>query len=166
MRRTIVYAVVTVASFAILASAALAGGSRLITKSSIGGGKPGQTRSQYRAAYGSPKPIENLENNFTRLRYAGGVEVYFKTGTKKGLYIVVTGKRFKTAKGVGPCAKASAVKAAYPGVVKVPLGGPEYAYRLGKKLWFEIEFGKVAAVALGSGKMTAWIASNSPSCGT
>jgi len=39
--------------------------------------------------------------------------------------------------------------------VKVALAGPEYAYRLGTKLWFEIEGTKVAAVALGSGKQTA-----------
>ena len=67
---------------------------------------------------------------------------------------------------MGPCSKASTVKSAYPSVVKVNLAGGEYAYRLGIKLWFEIEAGKVAAVALGSGKQAAWIASNAVSCGS
>ncbi len=155
------------AALALGATSALAGGSHLITKNSVAGGQLGWTKAQYKAVYGKPMPVENLEDNYTRLRYQGGdLEVYFKTGTNKGIHIVALDKEYATVKGVGPCDKASAVKAAYPGVVKVPLGGPEYAYRLGTKLWFEIEFGKIAAVALGSGKMTAWIASNSPSCGT
>jgi hypothetical protein len=150
------------------ASVALAGGSHLITKKSIGKGKLGQTRSAYRAAYGKPMPVENLEDGLTRLKYQGGaVEVYFKAGTNSGRYIVATSKAYKTAKGVGPCSKGSAVKKAYPGAVKVLLAGKnEYAYRLGTKLWFDVEFGKVATVALGVGKKTAWIASNSPACGS
>lgn len=160
---------ITVAIIAALATAsvALAGGSHLITKSSIGKGKLGQNRAAYRVAYGKPMPVENLEGGLTRLRYqSGAIEVYFKTGTNSGRYIVATSKAYKTAKGVGPCAKGSAVKTAYPSVVKVPLAGGEYAYRLGTKLWFEIESGKVAAVALGAKKQTAWIASNSPACGS
>jgi|BarGraNGADG00312_1021997.scaffolds.fasta_scaffold01283_9 hypothetical protein len=159
----------TIAIIAALATAslALAAGSHLITQSSIGKGKLGQSRAAYKAAYGKPKPLENLEGGLTRLRYQSGtIEVYFKTGTNSGRYIVSTGKAYKTAKGVGPCAKASAVKKAYPKVVKVPLAGGEYAYRLGTKLWFEIESAKVAAVALGATKQTAWIASNSPACGS
>jgi hypothetical protein len=42
--------------------------------------------------------------------------------------------------------------------VRVSLAGGEYTYRLGTKLWFEIESGKVAAVALGATKQAAWIA--------
>jgi len=158
---------VTVTAIAALAatSVALAGGSHLITKSSIGKGKLGQTRAAYKAAYGKPSSLENLEGGLTRRNYPGHVAVYFKTGTNSGRYIVVTGATFKTAKGVGPCSKAKSVKSAYPAAAKVALAGPEYAYRLGTKLWFEIEAGKVAAVALGSGKQTAWIASNAPSCG-
>jgi hypothetical protein len=149
------------------ASIALAGGSYLITQNAIGKGKLGQSKAQYKAAYGKPLPVENLEGGYTRLRYQkGAVEVYFKTGSNSGLYIVATKKPYKTAKGVGPCSPASAVKKAYPTAVKVSLAGPEYAYRLGTKLWFDIESGKVATVALGKGKTTAWIASNSPACGS
>jgi len=160
---------ITIATVAALATAslALAAGSHLITQSSIGNGKLGQSKAAYKAAYGKPMPVENLEGGLTRLRYqSGAIEVYFKTGTNSGRYIVATGKAYKTAKGVGPCVKGSAVKAAYPSAVKVPLAGSEYAYRLGSKLWFEIESGKVAAVALGATKQAAWIASNSPACGS
>ncbi|HEY5159879.1 MAG TPA: hypothetical protein VII83_02290 [Gaiellaceae bacterium] len=160
------FTVVSIAALA-TASVALAGGSHLITQSSIGGGKLGQNRTAYKALYGKPMPAENLEGGLTRLRYqSGAIEVYFKTGTDSGRYIVATSKAYKTAKSVGPCAKSSAVKTAYPSVVKVPLAGGEYAYRLGTKLWFEIESARVAAVALGAGKSTAWIASNSPACGS
>lgn len=149
------------------ASVALADGSHLITQKSIGKGQLGQSRIAYRAAYGKPKPVENLEGGLTRIKYqSGAIEVYFKTGASSGRYIVATKKIYQTSKGVGPCSKASAVKKAYSKAVKVSLAGGEYAYRLGAKLWFEIESGKVAAVALGEGKNTAWIASNSPACGS
>ena len=147
-------------------SVALAGGSHLVTTSSIGKGKLGKTRAAYKAAYGKPTGTDNLEGGLTRLNYAGSVEVYFNTGKNSGRYIVTSGAAFKTAKKVGPCSKASAVKSAYASAVKVSLAGGEYAYRVGSKLWFEIEAGKVAAVALGSGKQTAWIASNAVSCGS
>jgi hypothetical protein len=155
---------VTIIAALIAASVALAGGSLLITRSSIGKGKLGQNRSAYKTAYGKQKSVDNLEGGLTRINYPGRVEVYFKTGSNSGRYIVVTNKAYKTAAGVGPCAKGSAVKKAYPTAVKVSLAGGEYAYRLGTKLWFEIESGKVAGVALGVGKKTAWIASNSPAC--
>ena len=145
---------ITVATLA-SASVALADGSHLIGTSSIGKGKLGQTRTAYKAAYGKPTSTDNLEGGLTRLNYAGHVEVYFNTGKNSGRYIVVTGATFKTTNGVGPCSKAKAVKSAYPAAVKVALACPEYAYRLGTKLWFEIEGTKVAAVALGSGKQTA-----------
>src|SRR5450759_3173130 len=106
----------TIAITAALATAslALAAGSHLITQSSIGKGKLRQSRAAYKAAYGKPKPLENLEGGLTRLRYQSGtIEVYFKTGTNSGRYIVSTGKAYQTAKGVGPCAKASAVKKDY-----------------------------------------------------
>lgn len=160
---------ITIATVAALATAslALAAGSHLISQSSIGNGKLGQSKAAYKAAYGKPMPVENLEGGLTRLRYqSGAIEVYFKTGTNSGRFIVATSKAYKTAKGVGPCVKGSAVKSAYPSAVKVSLGGSEYAYRLGTKLWFEIESGKVAAVALGATKQAAWIASNSPACGS
>jgi hypothetical protein len=148
------------------ASIALAGGSHLISTSSIGKGKLGQTRAVYTAAYGKPTGTDNLEGGLTRLNYAGRVEVYFKTGTNSGRYIVTSAAAFRTAEKVGPCSKASAVKSAYKSALKVNLAGDEYAYRLGSKLWFEIEAGKVAAVALGSDKQAAWIASNAVSCGS
>ena len=154
-------------SVLVAASIALAGGSHLITTSSIGKGRLGQSRAAYKAVYGKPKPVENLEGGLTRIRYqSSAIEVYFKTGANSGRYIVATKKTYQTSKGVGPCSKASAVKKAYPKVVKVSLAGGEYAYQLSPKLWFEIESGKVAVVALGEGKNTAWIASNSPACGS
>jgi hypothetical protein len=155
---------VAIAAFA-STSIALAGGSHLITTSSVGKGKLGQTRAAYEAAYGKPTSTDNLEGGLTRLNYAGHVEVYFTTGTNSGRYIVTSGAAFRTAQKVGPCSKASAIKSAYKSAVKLNLAGGEYAYRLGSKLWFEIEAGKVAAVALGSGKQAAWIASNAVSCG-
>jgi hypothetical protein len=159
---------ISIAVVAVLAtaSAALAGGSHLITPSSIANGKLGQSRAAYKAAYGKPRPAENLEGGLTRLRYQGGaIEVYFQTGGGSGRYIVATSKAFKTSKGVRPCVKGSAVKKAYPAAVKVSLaGGNEFAYQVAGKLWFDIEAGKVATIALGVGKQTAWIASNSPAC--
>jgi hypothetical protein len=147
------------------ASVALAGGSHLITQKSIGKGKLGKSRAAYKVAYGKPMPVENLEDGYTRLKYqTGAIEVYFKTGTNKGIVIVSTSKAYKTSKGVGPCLKGSTVKKAYPSAVKVPLAGNEFAYRLGSKLWFDIEAGRIATVALGAGKQAAWIASNSPAC--
>jgi hypothetical protein len=150
----------------VLASAALAVESFSITPSSIGNGKLGQTRSAYRKAYGKPIRSDRLEGGLTRLVYPHRVEVYFTTGGTRGRYIVVASKPFATAAGIGPCSKAADVKSAYPSAVKVPLAGGEYAYRLGNTLWFEVESGKVAAVALGSGKLTAWIASNTLPCGS
>ncbi len=158
---------ITIAIIAALAAAsvAMAGSSHLITKNSIGKGKLGKNRAAYKVAYGKHKPVENLEGGLTRLKYQhGAIEVYFKTGTNKGRYIVATKKAYKTTKGVRPCAKGSAVKKAYPSAVKVKLAGKEFAYRLGRKLWFDIESGRIAAIALGVGKQTAWIASNSPAC--
>ena len=162
-----------IAAFA-AASVALAGGSHLITKSAIGKGKLGETSAAYRAAYGKPQPAEQLEGGLARVEYPGQVDVYFKVkggwtslpfGSTGG-YIVTAGAAFKTAAGVGPCSTASAVKSAYGEAVKVNLAGGEYAYRLGTKLWFEIEGGKVAAVALGADKQAAWIASNTVPCGS
>jgi hypothetical protein len=149
-----------------VASLALAGNSQLITKASIGKGKLGQSRAAYKKAYGKPRSVEKLEGGLTRLRYQHGtIEVYFKTGANSGRYIVVRSRGYKTAKGVGPCAKGSAVKKHYRSAVKVSLASRnEFAYRLGSKLWFDIESGKIATVALGVGKKTAWIASNSPAC--
>ena len=157
--------IVAVIALLVTASLALAGGSLVITSSSIGKGKLGQSRASYKVVFGKPMPAENLEGGLTRLRYrAGAIEVYFSSGGNAGRYIVATSKAYKTAKGVGPCTAAAAVKSAYPAAVKVSLAGGEYAYRLGNKLWFEIEGGKVASVALGVGKSTAWIASNSTAC--
>jgi hypothetical protein len=157
---------VAVIAALVTASVALAGSSFLISKSSVGKGKLGQSRAAYKAAYGKPQPVENLEEGLTRLRYQKrAIEVYFATGKNSGRYIVATSKSYKTAQGVGPCATSSAVKKAYPSAVKVPLAGAnEFAYRLGTTLWFDIESGKVATIALGVGKQTAWIASNSPAC--
>lgn len=155
----------TIAALAVT-SVALAGGSLLITQSSIGKGKLGQSRSAYKAAYGKPKSVDNLEGGLTRLNYPGHVAVYFETGKNSGRYIVTSGASFKTAKGVGPCSAAATVKSVYPSAVKVSLAGGEYAYRLGTKLWFEIESRKVAAVALGTTKQAAWIASNTLACGS
>lgn len=165
---------ITVISIAALAAAsvALAGGTGLITQSSVGKGKLGQSRSAYTAAYGKPMPAEKLEGGLTRLRYQhGAIGVYFKTGTSTGRYIVATSKAYRTAKGVGPCSMSPAVKKAYPSAVKITLagtasGGDEFAYQIGPKLWFYIEFGNVAAVALGTNKQAAWIASNATPCGT
>lgn len=155
-----------VAALSAGASLALAGGSHLISTGSIAGGKLGQGRAAYKAAYGKPQPAENLEGGLTRLKYqSGAIEVYFQTGASSGRYIVARNKAFKTSKGVGPCVKGSAVKKAYPSAAKVSLaGGNEFAYRLGNKLWFDIEAGRVATVALGVGKQTAFIASNTPAC--
>ncbi len=158
-------AAISIAALAV-ASVALAGGSHLITQKSIGKGKLGQTRAAYKAAYGKPASTDNLEGELTRLNYPGHVAVYFKTGKNSGRYIVTSGASFKTAKGVGPCSKATTVKSRYKSAVKVNLSGSEYAYRLGTKLWFEIESGKVAAVALGAGKAAAFIASNTVACGS
>jgi|BarGraNGADG00212_2_1021979.scaffolds.fasta_scaffold78189_1 hypothetical protein len=157
---------VTVIAALAAASVALAGSSHLITKKSIGKGKLGQSRAAYKVAYGKPKRVENLQEGLTRLKYQrGAIEVYFKTGTNSGRYIVAKSKAYKTAKGVGPCGKSSVVKKAYPSAVKVSLAtGNEFAYRLGTKLWFDIESGRIATIALGVGKKTAWIASNSPAC--
>jgi hypothetical protein len=158
---------ITVTVIAVLAAAstALAGGSHLITQSTIGKGKLGQSWSAYATAYGKPKSFDNLEGGLTRLNYPGPIAVYVKTGTNVGRYIVVSGASFKTAKGVGPCSKAATVKSAYPSAPKISLAGHEYAYRVGTTLWFEIEANKVAAVALGANKQAAWIASNTPACG-
>jgi hypothetical protein len=156
-------AAVSIAALA-AASVALAGGSHLVTQKSIGNGKLGESRSAYKKAYGKSKSVEDLEGGLTRLNYAGQVAVYFATGKNSGRYIVTSGASFKTSKGVGPCSKAAAVKSAYPSSVKVSLAGGEYAYRLGSNLWFEIEAGKVAAVALGVDKQAAWIAANTLAC--
>jgi hypothetical protein len=45
----------------------------------------------------------------------------------------------------------------------VRLAGPEYAYRLGPRLWLEIEGGKVAAVAPGT-RQAAFLAANAAAC--
>jgi hypothetical protein len=155
----------TIAALA-AASVALAGGSHLITQKSIGKGKLGQSRSAYKTVYGKPKSVDKLEGGLTRLNYPRHVAVYFKPGKNSGRYIVTSGASFKTAKGVGPCSTAATVKSAYPSALKVSLAGGEYAYRLGTKLWFEIESAKVAAVALGTKKQAAWIASNTLACGS
>jgi hypothetical protein len=155
----------TIAALA-AASVALAGGSDLITTTSIGKGKLGQTRSAYKVAYGKPKSHDALEGGLVRFNYPERVAVYFKTGKNSGRYIVAASKAFKTAESVGPCSTAAAVKVAYPAAVKVSLAGGEYTYRLGTKLWFEIESGKVAAVVLGATKQAAWIASNAVACGS
>jgi hypothetical protein len=149
-----------------LASAALAAEYYSITGTSIGKGRLGQTRSAYKKAYGKPIRTDRLEGGLTRLVYPRRVEVYFKTGGTKGRYIVATSKLFVSAAGIGPCSSAADLKSAFTSAVKVPLAGGEYAYRLGKELWFEVESGKVAAVALGTTKQAAWIASNSVPCGS
>jgi hypothetical protein len=155
---------VSIAVVCVAVPAALAaGGNRLITESAIGGGSLGQTRAAYAAAYGSPLRTDRLEGNLTRVVYRQRVEVYFRSGSAAGIAVVVAGSAFRTGKGVGPCSPAAAVRAAYPGSARVPLAGPEYAYRLGSRLWFEIEAGKVAAVALGT-KAAAFYAANTAPC--
>lgn len=158
----LVLASVAVACAAVPAALA-AGGSTLITQSSIGTASLGQTRAAYAAAYGTALSTDRLEGNLTRVVYRRHVDVYFAAGKSGGIAVVAAGASFRTAKGVGPCSPAAAVKAAYPGSARVPLAGPEYAYRLGPRLWFEIEAGKVAAVALGT-KAAAFYAANTTPC--
>jgi len=50
---------------------ALAGGSDLITTTSIGKGKLGQTRSAYKVAYGKPKSHDALEGGLVRFKLSG-----------------------------------------------------------------------------------------------
>jgi len=149
---------------AVVTSAALAASNHVITTSSIGGGKLGQTRAVYKAKFGKPLRTDHLEGGLARVVYREKVNVYFNEGSNAGRYLVVASDDFETAKDVGPCSDASDVKSAYPGAVKVSLGGGEYAYRLGTKLWFDIEGGEVAAVALGAGKSAAFVAANTAAC--
>jgi hypothetical protein len=160
MKRTLPIALIAGAAV----SVALGATSHLITTSSIGGGKLGQTRAGYRTLYGKPLRSDHLEGGLARVVYKEKLSVYFNEGSNAGRYIVVASPSFKTAKGIGPCSPAAAVKSTYPRAVKVSLAGPEYAYRLGAKLWFEVEGTKVAVVALGVGKQAAFIASNTEAC--
>lgn len=156
---------IVVVALTVVSTASAVSASRLITVTSIGKGKLGQTRAKYRSAYGKQVRADNIDPNMVRVVYPNRVDVYFKGGGNKGHYIVVASSAFQTAKNVGPCSKAAAVKSAYHSAVKVKLAGSEYAYRIGSsKLWFEIEAKKVAAVALGADKQAAWIASNTVPC--
>ena len=160
MKRILLTAIVA----GVVTSLAAAATSHVVTVNSIGGGKLGQTRAAYKLLYGKPLRTDNLEGGLARVVYKEKVDVYFNSGSSYGRYIVVSSAAFKTSAGVGPCSLASAVKSAYPSLVKLNLGGGEYAYRLGTRLWFEIEGGKVAAVALGVGNSTAFIAANTTAC--
>jgi hypothetical protein len=161
MRRALVLTL-TIAAIAAIGTAASAKSGGLITKTSIAGAKPGQWSSEYRKAFGNPIRREEVEGA-VRLVYPNRVDIYFTLGSTRGAYIVAASRAFKTSKGVGPCSTAAAVKRAHPDVVRVKLAGPEYALRWGKKLWFQIENGKVAAVGLGP-KLAAWAASNTTAC--
>jgi hypothetical protein len=156
---------IVILALTVVATASAISASRLITVTSIGKGKLGQTRAKYRSAYGKQIRADNIDPNMVRVVYPNRVDVYFKGGGNKGRYIVVASADYYTAKHVGPCTPAASVKSAYPSAVKVKLAGKEYAYRIGgSKLWFEIEGKNVAAVALGADKQAAWIASNTAPC--
>jgi hypothetical protein len=150
----------------LLGAAALAAGvNHRVTTGAIGDGKLAQGRSAYARAYGKAVTTDQLEGGLTRVVYPTRVDVYFKRRGDKGVAIVVSSAAFRTASRVGPCSSAKAVGKAYPHATRVPLAGPEYAYRVGRRLWFEIEGGKVAAVALGT-KQAAFLAANTSACGS
>jgi hypothetical protein len=156
-----------VASIALLVTPAAlaAGANHRITTGSIGAGKLGQSRSAYHRAYGKAVTVAQLEGGLTRILYPTRVDVYFRRGGSRGIAIVVSSAAFRTASGLGPCSAARAVASAYPHARRVPLAGPEYAYKVGPRLWFEIEGGRVAAVALGT-KQAAFFAANTSACGS
>jgi hypothetical protein len=113
------------------------------------------TRSQVRAALGTPTTVTNGTNEFgvyTQYRYAGGVTVTFQGGRRVS-GVSTSGLGDRTASGVGVRSTEAAVRSRVPGVTCETIAGTRSchtgAFEAGKRVTaFSIVNGRVTRVTV------------------
>ena len=122
----------------------------------IAGARIGNTRSEVRAALGTPNRVRTGTNDFgsfTEYRYRGGIRVLFQGGTSVSS-VSTTGLGDRTARGVGVRSTERAVRRKVPGVTCQTTGGFRSCHTgdflPGKRVTdFAIRNGRVTRVTVG-----------------
>jgi hypothetical protein len=122
----------------------------------IAGARIGNSRSEVRAALGTPSSITRGTNDFgpwLNYRYAGGIRVMFQ-GRREVTSVSTTGRGDRTAQGVGVGSSEAAVKSRVPGVTCETFGSLRTCHTgdflAGQRVTdFRIVSGKVASVGVG-----------------
>jgi hypothetical protein len=87
-------------------------GSGLITQTSIGGATLGGTARDYTRVLGTPDFRTRLPGALLRLTFAGGeLQVFLHGG--RGVAILTSSDKLRTAEGVGPCVDTSRLRRVY-----------------------------------------------------
>jgi hypothetical protein len=148
-------AVISLALFALVLPAAAGG--VIVPQQGMAGARIGMTKAQVRGALGAPLSIESGQNDFgawTGFRYRNLVRVIFQSGNRVTA-MLTTGRRERTASGVGVGSTRAQVLAGVRGVVCDGLGGGlGHCYRgsfeSGRRVTdFFLRNGRVTRVAVG-----------------
>lgn len=135
-----------------------------ITAITIGDANLHWSQAQYRAHWGRPVVVEQLEGGYTRLRFPRRhIEAYFRKGTAGAVAIVTWDRRDRTLDAVGPCATVAAFRRVYPEGRPIKQSGRVVAYRLGR-LIFTAESKRIGDVMLAVPSVPPSIALNATEC--
>lgn len=164
MRRALLPVIFAVAFGGFAAASASAPGSR-ITQSEIGGVRLGLARKQYVHLLGRPSFTTRFGHGVVRLAFADKKLAVYLSRSGRGVAILTSAERYRTAKGVGPCSAVPALTRAYKGrLVTTRRAGHAVAYRL-NHLVFASPSGKVGAVMLAGRGFPVSVAVNAGQCG-
>jgi hypothetical protein len=163
MRLVFLPVVLAIAFGGFAAASASAPGTR-ITQSSIGGVKLGLTRKQYTRLLGRPSFTTRFGHSLVRLAFEHKKLAVYVSRSGRGVAVLTSEERYRTAKGVGPCSAVPALRRAYKGLVTTRRAGHTVAYRL-KNLVFASPSGKVGAVMLARRGFPVGVAVNAGQCG-
>jgi hypothetical protein len=115
-RLTCAFAVATAIALSLAAFVGAAAGgtnpANLITQTSIGGATLGGTARDYTHTFGSPDFRTRLPGALVRLTFSGGeLQVFLHGG--RGVAILTSSDKLRTAEGVGPCVNTSRLRRVY-----------------------------------------------------
>jgi hypothetical protein len=122
----------------------------------IAGVRINNTKTQVRAALGTPNKVTNGTNefgNYTVYRYRGGIVVTFQGGSRVSA-VTTSGLGDRTSRGVGVRSSQNAVRTKVPGITCETIAGGRTchtgAFMAGQRVTdFQIVGGKVKRVTVG-----------------
>lgn len=164
VRRAVLPVILAVAIGGFAAVSASAPGTR-ITQAQIGGARLGLARTQYTRLLGRPSFTTRYGHGVVRLAFVNQKLAVYLSRSGRGIAVLTSAKRYRTAKGVGPCSALPALTRAYKGrLVTTRRAGHAVAYRL-NHLVFAAPSGKVGAVMLAGRGFPVSVAVNAGQCG-